>query len=50
LVKAVEILQKGSDAQKAAVRELMLQGKGDLLSRLGGAGGPDIKGIMKNTT
>jgi hypothetical protein len=48
LVKAVEILEKGSDAQKAAVRELMaLQGKGDLLSRLGGAGGPDIKGIME---
>lgn len=47
LVKAVEILEKGSDAQKAAVRELMaLQGKGDLLSRLGGAGGPDVKSAI----
>jgi len=48
LVKALEIFQTGTEAQKAAVREVfMLQGKGDLLSRLGGAGGPDIKSVMK---
>jgi hypothetical protein len=46
LVKALEILEKGTDAQKAAVREVMtLQGKGDLLSRIGTTG-PDIKGAM----
>jgi hypothetical protein len=48
LVKALEIFETGTEAQKAAVREVfMLQGKGDLLSRLGGAGGPDIKSVIK---
>jgi hypothetical protein len=48
LVKAFEIFETGTEEQKAAMREVfILQGKGDLLSRLGGAGGPDIKSVMK---
>jgi hypothetical protein len=44
LVKAFEIFETGTEEQKAAMREVfILQGKGDLLSRLGGAGGPNIK-------
>lgn len=47
LVKAIEILEKGTDAQKAAVREVMaLQGKGDLFSRFGSVGGPDVKSAI----
>ena len=44
LVKAFEIFETGTEEQKAAMREVfILKGKGDLLSRLGGAGGPNIK-------
>ena len=47
LIKAFEIFEKGTEAQKAAMREvIILQGKGDLLSRLGGAGGPDVKSAI----
>jgi hypothetical protein len=46
--KLFDIFRNGSPADKAAVSDfLTLQGKGDLLSRLGGAGGPDIKSVMK---
>jgi hypothetical protein len=41
--KLFDIFRNGSPADKAAVSDFLTLQKGDLLSRLGGASGPDIK-------
>jgi hypothetical protein len=45
--KLFDIFRNGSPADKAAVSDFLTLQKGDLLSRLGGASGPDIKSVMK---
>jgi len=45
--KLFDLFRNGTPADKEAVSAFItLQGKGDLLSRLGGAGGPDVKSAI----